>query len=441
VPGRFKDYIAIPKPNMYQSLHTTVIGSSGERVEIQIRTEDMHKVADEGIAAHWAYKAGRAAQEKDAQRFAWLRQLLEWQQDLKDPKEFLDTVKVDLFTDEVFVFTPKGDVKSLPRGSTPVDLAFAIHTEVGTRCVGAKCNGKIVPLRYKLKNGDTVEILTSTTAKPSKDWLSFVKTSRAPNKIRNFIRDSQRERSLEIGRELCERELKRFGLALNKITKSGDLEKAAQELGYRSDEALVSAVGYGKLGVHEIVKVLVPPEKLTAPAPEANGHDGEAPSGGGLRLTEIFKRVAARTRQAGGVRISGLDDVLVRYGKCCSPVPGDAIVGFVTRGRGVTVHTRGCPKALESDPERRVDVSWDVGREFKRNVTVRVITGDRKGLLAEMSETFSDKGVSISHADCRVTGPDRAVNTFEVAVQDLTQLKDVIAAIEKIEGVKSVERM
>ena len=440
VPGRFKDYIAIPKPNMYQSLHTTVIGAGGERVEIQIRTEEMHKVADEGIAAHWAYKAGKAAQEKDAQRFAWLRQLLEWQQDLKDPKEFLDTVKVDLFTDEVFVFTPKGDVKSLPRGATPVDLAFSIHTEVGTRCVGAKVNGKIVPLRYKLKNGDTVEILTSTTAKPSKDWLSFVKTSRAQNKIRAFIRDSQRERSLEIGKELCERELKRYGLALNRVTKSGDLEKAAKELNYRTIDGLISAVGYGKIGVHEIVKLLVPPEKLAAPTPELNGQP-DSPTGGGLRLTEIFKRVAQRTRQSGGVRISGLDDVLVRYGKCCSPVPGDAIVGFVTRGRGVTVHTRGCPKALESDPERRVDVSWDVSREFKRPVTVRVITGDRKGLLADLTETFSAKGMSIMHADCRVTGPDRAVNTFEVNVADLAQLKDVIGAIERIDGVKSVERL
>ncbi len=433
VPGRFKDYIAIPKPNMYQSLHTTVIGAAGERVEIQIRTEEMHGVAENGIAAHWTYKQGKG-DKKDEVKFAWLRQLMEWQRDLKDPKEFLDTVKVDLFTDEVFVFTPKGDVKSMPRGATPVDFAYTVHTEVGRHCVGAKVNGRIAPLRTELRNGDILEILTSPSAKPNKDWLTFVKTGRAQSKIRAFIRESQRERSMEIGRELCEREFKRYGLNFNKLSKAGELENIGKEMGLRTVDALVSAVGYGKVGCQQIIAKLVPPEKLATPAPSPEAESGN-------RLTDIFKRVVQRTRQNGGVRIGGLDDVLVRYGKCCNPVPGDVIVGFVTRGRGVTVHTRGCLKGSQSDPERRVDVSWNAGRDFRRAVTVRVITGDRKGLLAEMSETFSAKGVSISHADCRVTGPDQAVNTFEISIADAAQLKDVINAIERIEGVKSVERV
>src|SRR6266850_580234 len=262
VPGRFKDYIAIPKPNMYQSLHTTVIGPTGERIEIQMRTEEMHKIAEEGIAAHWAYKEGKSG-GKDEQKFAWLRQLMEWQQDLKDPREFLETVKVDLFQDEVFVFTPKGDVKSLPSGSTPVDLAYAVHSEVGAHCVGAKANGKIVPLRYKLKNGDSVEILTSPNARPNKDWLSFVRTSRAQSKIRNFIKQQQRERSIDIGRDLLEREFKRFDLNFSKIAKSPEFLKNANEMGHSRPDDLVSAVGYGKLSATNVLHKLYPPEKLT----------------------------------------------------------------------------------------------------------------------------------------------------------------------------------
>src|SRR5213082_2062655 len=259
VPGRFKDYIAIPKPNMYQSLHTTVIGPNGERIEIQMRTEEMHQVAEEGIAAHWAYKEGKSA--KDEQKFAWLRQLMEWQQDLKDPREFLETVKVDLFTDEVFCFTPKGDVKSLPLGSTAVDFAYTVHSEVGAHCVGAKVNGKMVPLRYKLKNGDSIEILTSPNARPNKDWLSFVKTSRAQAKIRSFIKGQQRERSIDIGRDLLDREFKRFDLNFAKVLKTPEFLKAANDMGHSRAEDLVSAVGYGKLSPANIMHKLYP-EKL-----------------------------------------------------------------------------------------------------------------------------------------------------------------------------------
>jgi GTP pyrophosphokinase len=447
VPGRFKDFIAIPKPNMYQSLHTTVVGPLSERVEVQIRTPEMHKIAEEGIAAHWAYKEGRALISKDDEKFAWLRQLMEWQQDLKDPKEFLETVKVDLFTDEVFVFTPKGDVKSLPRGATPVDFAYAIHSDVGGRCVGAKVNGKIVPLRYKLKNGDMVEVLTSPQAHPSKDWLTFVKTSRAQQRIRNFIKQQQRDKSLQLGRELTEREFKRYQLNLNKLTKNGELKKLAEELGYRIEDDLLVAIGYGKVTPQQLIQRFVPQEKLAAeerPPPSMSSSNGESSNSSMLpglsKVTDLAKRLVGRPAKS-GVQIGGVDDVLVRFGRCCNPVPGDPIVGFITRGRGVTVHTDNCEKALATDPERRVDVSWDVRGDFKRPVTLRVLTADRPGLLADISNTFSKKGVNISQANCRATGDDRAVNTFEVTISDLKQLTELMRAIERLNGVHSVERI
>jgi GTP pyrophosphokinase len=442
VPGRFKDYIAIPKPNMYQSLHTTVIGPMSERVEVQIRTEEMHKIAEEGIAAHWAYKEGKNAIRKDDEKFAWLRQLMEWQQDLKDPKEFLETVKVDLFTDEVFVFTPKGDVRSLPRGATPVDFAYAIHSDVGGRCVGAKVNGKIVPLRYKLKNGDSVEVLTSPQAHPSKDWLTFVKTSRAQQRIRAFIKQQQRDKSLQLGRELAERDFRRFSLNLNKLLKGGELRPICEELGFRTEEDFLIAVGYGKVTPQQAISKLVPPEKLAQDEKGKNGVEAQSSAalGGFSRVTAIAKKLVGRQSKS-GVQIGGVDDVLVRFGRCCNPVPGDPIAGFITRGRGVTVHTVSCERALATDPERRIDVSWDVRGEFKRPVTLRVLTADRPGLLADISHTFSQKGVNISQANCRATGDDRAVNTFEVNISDLKQLTDLMRTIERLQGVFSVERI
>ena len=440
VPGRFKDYIAIPKPNRYQSLHTTVVGPKGERIEVQIRTGEMHRIAEEGVAAHWAYKEkgrdgkGREAlSKKDAESFGWLRQLVEFQKELADPREFLETVKVDLFSDEVFVFTPKGAVKSLPRGATPVDFAYTIHSEVGEHTVGAKVNGRLVPLRYKLKNGDTVEILTSPHSHPSKDWLTFVKTSRAQARIRQFTRQAEHRRSIEIGREVAEREFRRFGVTLNKIHKDGTLDKAANALGYRIADDLLAGIGYGKVSPQDVLRQIVPPEKLAEPRP-----DGEAPATS--RLTEIFRKVARRP-VTGGVRISGIEDVLVRYGRCCNPVPGDAIVGFITRGRGVTVHTASCDKVLGINPERRVDVSWDVKGDLKRPVSLRVVTSDRPGILAEISHIFSQAGVNISQTSCRTMTPgERAVNDFEVTIGDLTQLKAVMRSIERIDGVTSVER-
>ncbi len=438
IPGRFKDYIAIPKPNLYQSLHTTVVGPAGERIEVQIRTREMHRIAEEGVAAHWKYKEkgrdgkGQELSHKDAKEFGWLRQLVEWQRELADPREFLETVKVDLFSDEVFVFTPKGEVKSLPHGATPIDFAYTIHSQVGEHCVGAKVNGKLVPLRNPLKNGDTVEILTSPHSHPSKDWLTFARTSRAQARIRQFLRQAEHRRSIEIGHEVAERELRRFGLTLNRLIKGGEMDKAAQALGYRAADDLLAGLGYGKVSPQQLLQQLVPAEKLAAPPPPSS----DSPLS---PITELFRKMARRNTE--GVRINGIDDVLVRYGKCCNPVPGDAIVGYITRGRGVTVHTLTCEKTRGIDPERRVDVAWDVRGDLKRPVSLRVVTNDRPGILAEISHIFSEAGMNISQASCRTTAPgERAINDFEVTVGDLKQLTSVIRSIERIDGVQTVQR-
>ncbi len=437
VPGRFKDYIAIPKPNGYQSLHTTVVGPKGERIEVQIRTREMHRIAEEGVAAHWAYKeqgrdgkGGGALSKKDAAEFGWLRQLVEFQREVDDPREFLETVKVDLFSDEVFVFTPKGDIKALPRGSTPVDFAYAVHTEIGQHCVGGKVNGKLVPLRHKLKNGDSVEILQSPHAHPSKDWLTFVKTSRAQARIRQYLRVEEHRRSMEIGRELAEKDLRKYGLSLGRVEKSGDLAKAGEKLGHRTPEEVLAALGYGKLTTAQLLAHLLPQDQLGAPPP------AEAPPS---RLSELFRKVASRSSSS-GVRVSGVEDMLVRYGKCCNPVPGDRIVGFITRGRGVTVHTAGCDKVLESSAERRIDVTWDVKGDFKRPVALRVVGTDRPGLLAKISKAFGEAEVNISQATVKTTG-DKAVFDLEITIGDLKQLNGIMRSIERIDGVQTISRV
>ncbi len=435
VPGRFKDFVAIPKPNRYQSLHTTVMGPRGERIEVQIRTTEMHRIAEEGVAAHWAYKekgrdgSGAELSRKDAAEFGWLRQLVEFQREVDDPREFLETVKVDLFSDEVFVFTPRGDLKAMPRGATPIDFAYAIHSEIGQHCVGGKVNGKLVPLRHQLKNGDTVEILTSPHAHPSKDWLTYVKTSRAQARIRQYIRQEEHRRSLEIGKELAERDLRKYGLSLSKVEKNGELAKAGEKLGYRASDDLLAGIGYGKVSTQQVLSQLLPHDALAAPPPP------EAPPS---RLSELFRKVAGRA--TGGVRVSGVDDMLVRYGKCCNPVPGDRIVGFITRGRGVTVHTAACQKVLEMSSERRVDVTWDVKGDFKRPVSVRVTAADRPGLLAKISKTFGEADVNITQATVRTVG-EKAVMDLEVTIGDLKQLNGILKSIERIDGVQSVARV
>jgi len=440
IPGRFKDFIALPKPNMYQSLHTSVIGPRGERMEVQIRTADMHRVAEEGIAAHWRYKEGRpfadTKDEKDQKRFAWLRQLMEWQRDLKDPTEFIENVKMDLFADEVYVFTPKGDVKALPKGAIPIDLAYAIHTEVGNHCSGARVNGLIVPLRYTLRNGDTVEIITSPNQKPNKDWLKYVITSSAKAKIRSYLRAAEREKSKLLGKELLERELRKYGFSFTKVQKSGDLDRAAEALKLQSAEEVLISVGYGKVLPADVVEVLVPEDKRKEVSEPTIEHPIAAVTS---LATSLVRRVTGR--QTAGIKVAGENDVLVRFAKCCSPVVGDPIVGFITRGRGVTVHTLGCAKAVDQDPDRRVDVEWDSKLKTPRPVSVQVVCADKPGLLASLSQSFNQLGVNISQANCRSMDDNRAVNTFQFNVTDLEQLKTVMRALQRINGVYSVSRM
>jgi guanosine-3',5'-bis(diphosphate) 3'-pyrophosphohydrolase len=425
IPGRFKDYIAMPKPNHYQSLHTSVVGPKGERIEIQIRTQQMHRVAEEGIAAHWEFKEKGKLGNKNRETFAWLRQLLEWQQDVKDPNEFLDTVKYDLFVDEVFVFTPRGEVISLKRGSTPVDFAFCIHSEIGMHCAGAKVNGRMVPLRYELKNGDMVEIVTNAAQRPSKDWLSFVRSGRAKSKIRALVHIEERNRSRDLGRELLERELKRRSLTLQKVIKSGALAQIAEESRYRTLDALYVALGYGRTTAVQVAQRLSPAQTVVSAAPAA--------------IKALFRRVVRRSTV--GVLVQGFEDVLVRFGRCCSPLPGDSIIGFVTRGRGITVHVPSCARALDADPARRIAVSWDPASSSLRQVSLRVLSADRPGMLATLSQVFTDNGVNIAQANCKVTDTGRAINTFEVMIKSAEQLRQVSNEIMGVKGALGVERL
>ncbi|QSV45554.1 RelA/SpoT family protein [Geobacter benzoatilyticus] len=428
IPGRFKDYIAMPKGNMYQSLHTTVIGLDGERMEVQIRTSEMHRVAEAGIAAHWKYKEGKGYDEKEVKRFAWLRQLLEWQQELQDSHEFMNTVKVELFPEEVYVFTPRGDVKSFPKGSTPIDFAYTIHTDIGHRCVGAKVNGKLVPLKYELKNGDIIEVITSPHHTPSKDWLKIVRSSRARNKIRAWIKTEERVRSISLGKEILEKEFRRFSLNLAKLQKSGELKQVAIDFGYLSDDDLMASVGYGKLSCHQVLGKLLPEEKLVERQEQKESRIGKAIS----KLTG---------KSTSAIQIGGVDDVLVRFGKCCNPVPGDDIVGFITRGRGVTVHTADCPIALESDPDRRIIVDWNRERKAALPVKIKVTCHDQKGILANITVAITNCEANISSASIQSTVDRRGVNIFEVDVTSLEHLNRVINNIMKIHGVTHVERI
>jgi|LNFM01.1.fsa_nt_gb guanosine-3',5'-bis(diphosphate) 3'-pyrophosphohydrolase len=438
IPGRFKDYIALPKPNGYQSLHTTVLGPENRRMEIQIRTRDMHRVAELGIAAHWKYKErgrGRDQEEhggildpKDAKRFQWLRQLMDWQKELKDPQEFLESVKVDLFQDEVYVFTPNGDVRVFPRGATPIDFAYAIHSDLGDHCSGARVNGAIVPLRHHLRSGDVIEILTDNNRFPTKDWLDWVLTAKAKSKIRFYLRTEERERSHRLGKELLERGLHKAGLSYNKCIKTGSIQRAVDDAKLQSTEELLIQLGYGKYDVNKVVDSLVPPDQRDKPPAQ-------------IRET-IVERVTRKVtgKDSGGILVSGETNVLVRFAKCCSPVPGDEIVGFITHGRGVSIHRRGCDKGMDLDPERRVEVSWESGAKVARPVCLKVITANRPGILAEVGTTFSQIGLNIEEANCRA-GDDRAINLFTFTITDLNGLKAIIRALQKVKGVLAVERV
>ena len=427
VPGRFKDYIAVPKANGYQSLHTTVMGPYGQRMEVQIRTHAMHRVAEEGIAAHWRYKTRTSVPTQDGEQFTWLRHLLEWQQNAQDPQEFMRSVKEDLFSEEVYVFTPKGELLSFPEGSTVVDFAYRIHSEVGEHCAGARVNGRIVPLRYQMHSGDTVEIITTGHQTPSKDWLNFVKTSRARVKIRNWIKLQQRARSIEVGREILERDLARYRLSLASLRKENRLAQLLSDLAQHDEDDLLAAIGYGRVTSHQVLTRLLPPEQLQRPQPEEGA------------LRRLMRRIAGQEKT--GVRVGGIDDVLVRFGKCCEPLPGERIVGFITRGRGVTVHSIDCPRVLESDPQRRVEVSWDDAVAAPRAVALEVVCIDQTGMLAAITKAISSAGVNISRLQARSAADAKAVNSFDIVVGNVDQLNQVVRALNKVRGVMRVTRV
>ncbi len=428
VPGRFRDYIAMPKANNYQSLHTTVIGPRGERVEFQIRTKDMHMIAEHGIAAHWKYKEGKSIEQKDEQKFKWVRQLLEWQRELSDPAEFLDTVKLDLFADDVYVFTPNGELLEFPRGATPIDFAYTIHTDVGHRCIGAKVNGKIVPLRYTLRSGDTVEILTAKQKQPHKDWLKIVKTSRAKAKIRQRLRQDEEEKVIAIGKDLLEKACKRYKLSVNHVLKSEELKNFARKSSQDSDKVL-AAIGFGKVSPMQVVGLFISDNELNTNDQKQNPE------------SVIGKIVNKFKKSKGLVKVGGIDDMLVTYGKCCNPVPGDSIIGFVTRGRGVSIHVSNCPHVLGQNSERLINVQWDMDKSASRTVRIRVICVDRTGLLAKMTEAITLQGSNIVGANIRIQDDQTAHNGFDIEIKDLSQLRNVIKALERINGVISVERV
>jgi guanosine-3',5'-bis(diphosphate) 3'-pyrophosphohydrolase len=431
VPGRFKDYIALPKANRYQSLHTTVIGPGGERVEFQIRTPKMHTIAEQGIAAHWKYKEGVVGKTPFDRSQSWLRDLLEWQKDLKDPKEFMESVKGDLFTNEVYCFTPQGDVKSFPFGATPVDFAYSVHTDVGHTCAGAKVNGRLVPLRYKMKNGDTLEILTLPGHKPSKDWLKFVKTPRARTKIKAWIKLEQRTRSVVLGRELLEKELRRHRKDPSKVLKAGGFDAILPSLGLKSVEEVWANVGYGKLTPRKVVNRLFP----EAVSPEKEEIRKES------KIRELVKKIT-RHREEEGVKIGGEGGMLVRFAQCCNPVPGDEIIGFITRGRGVSVHTADCPNIdqILLDPERQIDVQWDLGSEQSYPVKVMIESLDRPGILAAISSSIADGGVNITGYQV-TTKEGMGHHELELEIRDLKQLRRVLKRIEQVKGVRGAKRL
>jgi guanosine-3',5'-bis(diphosphate) 3'-pyrophosphohydrolase len=420
IPGRFKDYIGVPKSNMYQSLHTSVIGPKGERVEFQIRTEEMHRIAEEGIAAHWKYKEkGGDFDDKSSKYIAWLRDLVQVQKEVPDAMDFLEAVKGEVVPEVVYVFTPKGEIKEMPIGSTPVDFAYGIHTQVGHRCVGAKINGKIVPLRYKLKNGDTIEIITSQTHGPSRDWLKFVVTQRAKTRIKQWIKAEERNQSVELGIKLLETELRKHNMS-NALMKSDEILKAAKALGLNSLEDLYVSVGFGKMSPQQVVNRLMP-EKA---------------------VEEAEVRIKKPAREQKGVSIRGIDNVLYHTAKCCYPIPGDNLVGFVTIGKGVTIHRRECSnlERLIVEDARLVDVDWQSSAEATANARLYVETIDKPGILANISALVSSVNINITHLEATSTQDKRGHITFIMEVRDITQLRTVVQKISQMEGILRVKR-
>lgn len=438
IPGRFKDFIAMPKSNNYQSLHTTVLGPGGDRIEIQIRTDEMHLIAEKGIAAHWNYKEQGELTQDQLQKANWIRELISAHQQNDTPDAFLDSIKTDLVEKDIYVFTPKGDVRELPDSATPVDLAYAIHSTLGDTCTGARVNGRIVPLKHKLQNGDRVEIMTSKTQTPSKDWLKFVVTNKARSKIRQFIKDEQRRNALGLGKELVEKEFRKFGLAAAKYLKGPEFDKYISQSGIVDLEELYVRVGYGKFEPRHLV------DNLSPEAIQKEIEKSEQPESISF-MERVFKNAKTKTRKTNSlVIVDGMEDVLVHFAKCCGPIPGDPISGFISRGKGITIHTSNCPKVFELDQMRKVDVEWTaktaaIGQE--RQVKLEVIGQDVPGLLKLMSEAFSVQGINIESAQIRTTRDKKAVCLFEISVKDTQQLNQAILALQKIKGIIGVQRV
>ena len=427
VPGRFKDFVAMPRPNGYQSLHTSVVSERGVPFEVQIRTEEMHQIAEEGIAAHWKYKEGRVGADRDEQYFAWLRQLLEIQQEVRDPHEFLQNLRIELYPEDVYIFTPKGEVRSLPAGATPLDFAYSVHTDVGHQCVGVRVNGRMAPLRSKLSNGDIVEIVTQTGHTPSRDWLTFVTTSRARNKIKHFIHTQEKVRSTELGRKLFEKDVRRFGIDKSRVT-AEELARIGAEYGAPKADDLYAAIGYGKLAPRAILSRMVGQDALREPA-----KDGA--------IASVVKRVLGTGEQK--IKVRGIDDVMVFLARCCNPIRGEKIVGYITRGKGVSVHASTCPNVMNLlyAPERKIDVEWDAGVETGAySVRLKIRVEDRKGILADLSSRITEINTNIRDIEATTDAEHHGLIRMTVEINDLKHLQLVIKSIKKIEGVLDVER-
>ncbi|HUK17147.1 MAG TPA: bifunctional (p)ppGpp synthetase/guanosine-3',5'-bis(diphosphate) 3'-pyrophosphohydrolase [Bryobacteraceae bacterium] len=448
IPGRIKDFIAIPRPNLYQSLHTSVVGPHGQTFEVQIRTEEMHRIAEEGIAAHWKYKEGRKGPTADDQRITWLRHLVEWQRDVQDPGEFMANLKVDLYPEEVYTFTPRGKVIVLPSGATPIDFAYTIHSDVGNTCVGAKVNGRIVPLRSPLRNGDIVEIMTQPGHQPSKDWLAFVKTARARNKIKHLINASERLKAIEIGQKYLEKEARRLGVQLSKIGRA-DLDRVASEYGYSKTEDLHAALGYGRYSARQVLSKVAPNVVKEDPGPE--GAPGKPAAvdlpGAGVPAAGVPGTVPVPGRPQDHdavIRVRGAEDLLVYRAKCCNPIRGESIVGYVTRGKGVAVHSRVCPNVqnLMYDVERKIEVEWARSAEDAFPVRIVVHTDDRPGMLAQLTSVLSGENTNIRSLEAKAeSDQDGGVVEMTVDVRDKKQLEKLVSAMRRISGVRDVERL
>jgi GTP pyrophosphokinase len=424
IPGRFKDYISMPKANMYQSLHTTVIGPRNERMEVQIRTDEMDRLAENGLASHWLYKEGGRVRAKDVRQFTWLREMLDWQKMESDSREFLRSLRFDLFKDEIYVFTPKGEVKELPEEATPVDFAYQIHTQVGNTCVGAKINGKLVPLSARLHSGDMVEIITDAHRRPSRDWLKFIKTAKARTRIQHYIRTEERTRSITLGREMLEKQGRKLGINIAKALKDGELDNIVREFGVVSADELFSAVGYARVTPQKVLRQMLPKE-------EAEKQGAEKPHD---------ERPAA-PKKADGIVIQGMRDVMVRYAKCCNPVPGDPIVGYISRGRGVTVHTSDCPTIQEMEPERLIAVQWEGGEESTPYpARIRILAKNAKGVLGIVATALAEANVNIESGSVRSLMDNTAELDFVVDVKDAAHLYQVIDRLRALESVEEVSR-